>query len=72
MRGLDDSKYLFLQVSHQKEDNSLPLKNVFLEPTRVKGLLNILLRLFNFQGKKGNWWLLELAKMGSGGGEGCK
>lgn len=61
MRGLDDSKYLFLHVPHQKEDNSLPLTNVFWGPTRVKGLLNILLRPFNFQGEK-----KELVASGAG------
>lgn len=62
MRGLDDSKYLFLRVSHQKEENNLPLRNVFWGPTSVKGLLNILLRPFNIQGGKkgiGGFWIWQ-------------
>lgn len=67
MRGLDYSKYLFLHVVHQKEDNSLPLRNVFWGPSRVKELLNILLRSFNIQGEKGiggfwSWQKWEVAE----------
>lgn len=47
LRSLDDLKYLLLQLSLQKEDKDLPIRNLLLGPIRGKrDFLNILFRTF--------------------------